>query len=277
MSERGKRVTKTDDHGKRTEPDSPLRMRALCEATGLSRQTIHFYIKEGLLPPGEKTGRNTALYGPVHLARLRQIQRLQDEHFLPLKAIKSILDDQTAEATSYSSKQRAFLADVRASLQPEAASGDYVEIEHAAASTGVSEKDIHDAIAQGTLHTDASGNRIAGRDMWMVELFGEMRRAGFSEEDGFQVADVALYERAIHALVHAEVGLITSRLSHRPPAQVAQMIETALPVVHQFISLQHARQVQAFFSTLTATSSTDSAGADNTPALRETTNGKARS
>ena len=34
------------------------RMKDLCEATGLPRQAIHFYIQQGLLPAGRKTGRN---------------------------------------------------------------------------------------------------------------------------------------------------------------------------------------------------------------------------
>ena len=38
------------------------RMKDLCEASGLPRQAIHFYIQQGLLPPGQKTGRNMAWY-----------------------------------------------------------------------------------------------------------------------------------------------------------------------------------------------------------------------
>ena len=30
------------------------RMKDLCEATGLPRQAIHFYIQQGLLPPGAR-------------------------------------------------------------------------------------------------------------------------------------------------------------------------------------------------------------------------------
>ena len=38
----------------------PYRMKDLCELTGLPRQVIHFYIQQGLVPPGVKTGRNMA-------------------------------------------------------------------------------------------------------------------------------------------------------------------------------------------------------------------------
>ena len=66
----------------------PLRMRDLTEDAGLTRQAIHFYIDEGLLPPPASKRRNSAVYSTVHLERLRWIRRLQNEHFLSLSAIK---------------------------------------------------------------------------------------------------------------------------------------------------------------------------------------------
>ncbi|MEM6956901.1 MAG: MerR family transcriptional regulator, partial [Myxococcota bacterium] len=66
--------------------DPPLRMRDLCKASGLERQAIHFYIQQGLLPPGIKTGRNTAVYSSEHVERLHLIRQLKEERFLPLKA-----------------------------------------------------------------------------------------------------------------------------------------------------------------------------------------------
>ena len=34
----------------------PYKMRDLCRITGMPRQAIHFYIQQGLVPPGRKTG-----------------------------------------------------------------------------------------------------------------------------------------------------------------------------------------------------------------------------
>ncbi|HMY59542.1 MAG TPA: MerR family transcriptional regulator, partial [Pseudomonadota bacterium] len=68
-----------------------LRMKDLCARTGLPRQAIHFYIREGLLPEGRKTGRNMAYYGEEHIERIALIRRLQEERFLPLRAIKVVL------------------------------------------------------------------------------------------------------------------------------------------------------------------------------------------
>ena len=78
-------------------PQAALRMRDLTAGTQLSRQAIHFYMAEGLLPPALSSGRNKALYGPEHLERLHWIQKLQRDHFLSLTAIKSVLNGEDAE------------------------------------------------------------------------------------------------------------------------------------------------------------------------------------
>ncbi|MBK7760882.1 MAG: MerR family transcriptional regulator [Deltaproteobacteria bacterium] len=69
------------------------------------------YIQQGLLPPGEKTGRNTATYSAAHLERLQLIRRLQHERFLPLEVIKDLL---SAREDRYSDAQRAFLRRLQA-------------------------------------------------------------------------------------------------------------------------------------------------------------------
>ena len=67
------------------QPDSPAsparyRMRDLVRESGLPRETIHYYLAEGLLPPPLKTGRNTALYSEDHLYRLTFDGSIADEH-----------------------------------------------------------------------------------------------------------------------------------------------------------------------------------------------------
>ena len=68
-----------------------LRMKDLCKATGISRQVVHFYISQGLLPPGKKTGQNMAYYSEEHVRRIELIRQLQEERFLALKGHQSPL------------------------------------------------------------------------------------------------------------------------------------------------------------------------------------------
>ena len=59
-------VERTAALGGRPEADAPtrprMRMRDLERATGVGRETIRFYIREGLLPEPERPGRNVAWY-----------------------------------------------------------------------------------------------------------------------------------------------------------------------------------------------------------------------
>lgn len=60
----------------------------------MSVATIKFYIREGLLPPPTlKTGRTMGYYDQAYLERLRLIRRLREEHFMPLRAIRLLLEE----------------------------------------------------------------------------------------------------------------------------------------------------------------------------------------
>lgn len=54
-------------------------MQELIERSGMPRTRIHYYQREGLLPPPHKTAPNAAHYDEEHLERLHFIQRLRDD------------------------------------------------------------------------------------------------------------------------------------------------------------------------------------------------------
>jgi MerR HTH family regulatory protein len=65
-----------------TEPEAAKSMRIddLAHESGLTVDTIRYYQREGLLPPGEREGRHR-VYGPDHLRRLGRIKELQARRF----------------------------------------------------------------------------------------------------------------------------------------------------------------------------------------------------
>ncbi|MEO0324475.1 MAG: MerR family transcriptional regulator [Myxococcota bacterium] len=230
----------------------PYRMRDLCAATGLDRQTIHFYIQQGLLPPGHKTGRNMAWYGEAHLERLRLIQQLQQERFLPLKAIKAIFE---GREKGFAPEQALFLGRVKARLGASLAAPERQAREEAASLVrrlGLPAEDLAEAIAIGMIGTqerDGTTYVVAG-DVWMLELVAQLRGAGFTRDRGFTIADVRFYEEAVRRLFGEEMALIFDRLTDLPPEEVATMIERALPVLHTFLARFHAERFREFFGTL---------------------------
>jgi DNA-binding transcriptional MerR regulator len=61
--------------------------------TGINRRTIHFYVKEGILPAPQGAG-GGARYGEEHLLRLQLTRELQKSH-LKLSGIREAMDGMT--------------------------------------------------------------------------------------------------------------------------------------------------------------------------------------
>lgn len=226
------------------------RMKDLCEASGLPRQAIHFYIQQGLLPPGRKTGRNMAWYTDEHMERLRLIKKLQHEQFLPLKAIKALFD---GEDDVFSPRQHAFLAGVKERLADSLKTSDDRrptltpdEIEQ---KTGIDADEVERAFELGLVGGARADGilRIVAADAWIFEVFGQIRALGFTPELGFRVEDMALYQDAITNLLSQEVQLV-SRLSKLPPEKVAIMIEAVVPILDHYIMRLHSTKIREFFA-----------------------------
>jgi DNA-binding transcriptional MerR regulator len=64
-----------------------MKVSELSQRARVPLPTIKFYIREGLLPAGERTGRNQAEYSEEHLERLALIRALRDDAGLGIAAI----------------------------------------------------------------------------------------------------------------------------------------------------------------------------------------------
>ncbi|MFC4373128.1 MerR family transcriptional regulator [Nocardia halotolerans] len=68
-----------------------MRISELSERSGIAVATIKYYLREGLLPAGERTGPNQASYGEEHLRRLRLIRALIEVGGLPVATVGDVL------------------------------------------------------------------------------------------------------------------------------------------------------------------------------------------
>lgn len=68
-----------------------MRIAELSKTTGVAVATIKYYLREGLLPPGELTSPNQARYGAAHLSRLKLVRALVDVGGLSIAAVKDVL------------------------------------------------------------------------------------------------------------------------------------------------------------------------------------------
>ncbi len=69
-----------------------MRISELSAASGVSLPTLKFYLREGILQPGDAVGRNQATYGERHLRRLRLIRALTEVGNLSLREVRAVLD-----------------------------------------------------------------------------------------------------------------------------------------------------------------------------------------
>lgn len=69
-----------------------MRIGELSRATGVPVPTIKYYIREGLLPAGEPTGRNQARYEERHQRRLTLVRALVEVGGLSVAATRRVLE-----------------------------------------------------------------------------------------------------------------------------------------------------------------------------------------
>jgi DNA-binding transcriptional MerR regulator len=68
-----------------------MRIAELSKISGVSVPTIKYYLREGLLSPGDRTGPNQAFYGDDHVHRLRLIRALTEVGDLSIATIREVI------------------------------------------------------------------------------------------------------------------------------------------------------------------------------------------
>ena len=215
-----------------------LRMGELAEASGVPAPTIKHYLREGLLPEGVKTSRNMAYYPPEFVDRIRLIKRLQEERFMPLKAIKTVLDEDTERAEA--------LLELEDRILDRALVGER-------ARTPVAEvrkrydipKEVLDRLAELEVLTPNSRG-YSPSDITIIEAISRFRAGGYDEQIGFTVYDTLRYKTAIEELVRQEVEVVMTRLAGEvPPERVVEMLEAGAQPLKDLIGALHTKLMVA--------------------------------
>jgi DNA-binding transcriptional MerR regulator len=200
-----------------TERNGLLKMAELAEASGVSAGTIKHYLREGLLPEPVKTSRNMAWYPPEFVERIQLIKELQERRFMPLKAIKGILDLE-GEATRISAAELK-----RRYAVPQ---------------------EVLDRLAE--LEVISPNSRGYGAsDVRIVEAISRFRAGGYDEKIGFTVYDTLRYKRAMEELAKEEVELMVERLGEADAQRAAELIETGAEPLRDLISALHSKALVA--------------------------------
>jgi len=69
-----------------------MRISELAQATGVPVHTLKYYLREGLLMPGEATSRTRAEYGTEHVERVRLVRALVEHGGVGIAGVRSVLE-----------------------------------------------------------------------------------------------------------------------------------------------------------------------------------------
>jgi len=162
-----------------------MRIKELIEATGTSRQTIHYYVREGLMPRPKKTSRNQAVYNQVHIDRIQLIKELHEQFFLPLATIKKIFQKQKSDTNGGSLlKTKTEYFKPLDQFLPQEIHGEteFLRI------TGISPDRLLDFEKWEIIEPNiVDGQKVyTHHDLTIGRVIGKMRKLGISYEKGFR-------------------------------------------------------------------------------------------
>jgi DNA-binding transcriptional MerR regulator len=167
-----------------------MKISQLVKRTGVPKETIHFYIREGLLRKPRKSGVNAAEYNENYVGQIRLIKDLRDNYYLPIPEIKKIVKDfkklspSDQAASQFYSR---FFRPVDRLFVTEVVGKDAFR-----EATGLGEKWLNKAEAWGVITPEnRNGEAIYSPDDLAVgRLMVDMDRIGFGPKDGFDPEDL---------------------------------------------------------------------------------------
>jgi DNA-binding transcriptional MerR regulator len=222
-------------------------MKELVARSGINRETIRYYINEGLLPEGAKTARNMAWYGEEHVQRLQLIRKLQQEHFLPLKAIRTLLEE--SSDFHFSPAQNQVLAAVRRHLHTgKAPAAGVREVEEVCAELGLERAEVDALQRSGHLELDRVGQQqyLGPADVELLRSWAELRQSGLTAERGFGVEDLEALTTVTNIMLRQEAHVFEERLRDMSPEEGLAMFVRAIPAINRIFAVLHERELRRF-------------------------------
>ena len=216
-----------------------MRMRELEQASGVGRETIRYYIREGLLPEPNRTSRNSASYNAEHVTRLRAIKRLQEERFLPLAVIRSLLDSDDGDR--WLTPDAFPMLDTLLAARLEAGGMARLPIADVAAQLGTEMRIIDEHVATGMISIDANG-MISARDVAILGTIKDLGDIGFTEELGFTNVQMRIYLDFVEWVTTQEMRLfLQGTAGHVSEAQALDMAERGVSVINDLLTQLRTR------------------------------------
>jgi DNA-binding transcriptional MerR regulator len=217
-----------------------LKMSELAERSGVSAGTIKHYLREGLLPEPVRTSRNMAWYAPEYVDRVRLIKRLQEQRFMPLKAIRRVLEEEDPE-------RLAALVEVEDRILERAVSAS--ETDRVSRAEVRRRYDVPDVVLQRLAELEVltpSNRGYDAYDVQIIEAIARFRAGGYDEKLGFTVYETLRYREALAPLVEEEVRTLLDRLAGEVDVdRAAEIIASGAQPLRDLIGAMHSKLLLA--------------------------------
>jgi DNA-binding transcriptional MerR regulator len=175
-----------------------MKIGKLVKKTGVPKETIHFYIRQGLLRKPRKSSVNAAEYNERYVDQIRLIKDLRDNYYLPIPEIKKIVKNYKKQSPSnqaVSQFHSKFSRPLDRLLSTEIIGRDAFHEE-----TGLGWRWITRAIEWGLISPEIRDKVeiYSADDVAIGKLMVDMERVGFGPKDDFDpenLKDIAKFIR----------------------------------------------------------------------------------
>jgi DNA-binding transcriptional MerR regulator len=222
-------------------PSRYLRIGELADRAGVSVATIKFYIREGLLPPPPvKTGRTMGYYDEAYLERLLLIRKLREEHFLPVRAIRLLLEergDRPLEPEEQALVERIGPMVAARLDAPAAARAADEPLDRAAvmARYDLPAEDL-DVLVEMGLVGHEGGTSFPAADLELLDALQKAEQFGLTRER-FPVEGMAHYVELLGELARREMRRFAHLAGHVPQAELARLASEATQITEPIVTL----------------------------------------
>jgi len=214
-----------------------MKMRDLEARTGVNRETIRVYLRHGLVPAPARPKPNVADYDDSHTRAIVAVRDLQRDSGLTLRQIKDVLNGQSGDRRVEAGAFRNLEELVSAHMGN---AGGPIMIASLQAQWPEAQDDARKLENIGVIRIAKTpdGPAVSVTDARLVTIWGEMRKAGFTEEFGFTPALLSYYAQPATEIGQQEARLFMERTDGRMDTELAaEMVQKALPLMLDFFGL----------------------------------------
>ena len=219
--------------GNRGPTEGLLKIGELAKETGTNVSTLKYYIKEGMITPAVKTGKNMSWYDPSCIDTVKMIRMLQKERFYPLRVIRGLLNTESMKQPPEMALLDA-IHKVDDTTKPET-----VGAGEAARRSGLNETQIGLLSQAGIISAPKKRQKgFTEEDLAVMELVRKRLDAGISFEQSIEA--FRIYDRSLRNAVHEDIDSFIDVILQPDltPENGTQRIRVSDETLDRFIELR---------------------------------------